>query len=181
MLTITIPAVDMFDEASQEFIQSDETILQLEHSLVSISKWESEFEKPFLSGDDKTTAETLGYIRHMTLTEGVDQTVYSRLTKKETDIVSEYINAKMTATTFKDLPGAKGRGASNEFVTAELVYYWMVSLQIPFECQYWHFNRLTTLIKVCNLKNQPPKKMSRREAMNQHRSLNAQRRAGSGM
>ena len=179
MLIINVPSIELFDEANQEFIKTPDATLTLEHSLVSISKWESKYEKPFLGDAEKTPEETLEYIRCMS-NDPIDDAVLSRITKNESDLINQYITASKTATTFKELPGQAGK-KSSEYVTSELVYYWMVALNIPFECQYWHFNRLMTLIKVTNLKNQPPKKMSRREAMNQNRSLNAQRRAASGL
>lgn len=177
MLVINVSSVDLFDEAKQEFIQTPIATLTLEHSLVSISKWESKYEKPFLGDSEKTPEETLDYIRCMSA-EPIPDDVLARITRVESDLINQYISSAQTATTFKELPGQAGK-RSSEYVTAELVYYWMVALNIPFECQYWHFNRLMTLIKVTNLKNQPPKKMSRREAMNQNRALNAQRRAAS--
>ena len=126
------------------------TIL-LEHSLVSLAKWESHWKKPFLSKDQKTRAETIDYIRCMTLTANVNREFYNTLTQENINAVNAYINDSMTATTFYD--GGKTKSPSREIITAELIYYWMVSLQIPFECQNWHLNRLLTLIRVCNIKN----------------------------
>lgn len=173
MLQIVVPAVEEWDEAKQKFIQTKERKLQLEHSLVSLSRWESKWCKPFLGREAKTYEETLDYIRFMTLTPNVDPEVYGRLTRKNIDEINNYIESPMTATTFsKDLP----KRSSGEQVTSELIYYWMISLNIPFECQKWHLNRLLTLVKVCNVKNQPPKKMSRRQTMARNASLNAARR-----
>ena len=109
----------------------------------------------------------------MTITQNVDPYVYYALSNDNMEQIQKYINARMTATTFSKEP--KG-GSSREVVTAEIIYYWMISLGIPLECQKWHFNRLYTLIKVCNIKNQPPKKRSRREIMSQHAAVNAARR-----
>lgn len=173
MLRIMVPAVEEWDEVKQEFIQTKEQTLQLEHSLVSLSKWESKYCKPFLSKQDKTYEETLDYIRFMTITPNVKQEVYAGLTRANIAEINNYITAPMTATTFaKELPGRPNR----EQVTAELIYYWMISLNIPVEFQKWHLNRLLTLIKVCNIKNQPPKKMSKRQIMSRNASLNAARR-----
>lgn len=172
MLTITIPAMELFNDITQEFIQAKAQTIQLEHSLVSISKWESKWNKPFLANNDKTIAETLDYIRCMTITQNVNPDVYKRLSRSNIDDINNYIDAPMTATTFSD----NNSGRNREIVTSELIYYWMISLNIPMECQRWHLNRLLTLIRVCNVKNTPPKKMSRREIMNRNAALNAARR-----
>ena len=179
MLTITIPAtkpVELWDEAKQEFVLikgMKEQTLQLEHSLVSLSKWESKWCKAFLTKQDKTYEETMDYIKCMTLTKNVDPDVYTHLSEENFKQIKEYIEAPMTATTFHSERNGKG---STEITTSELIYYWMISLQIPFECQKWHINRLLTLIRVCNIKNQPPKKRSRREIMSRNAALNAARR-----
>ena len=173
MLHIVIPAAEIYDQEQNLFIQVKEKSLSLEHSLVSISKWESKWQKPFLSKDqEKTKEEVIDYIRCMTLTQNVDPNDYYRLTKKEFDQIRDYIDSPMTATTFSD----KERGGSKKVITAEIIYYWMIALNIPFECQKWHLNRLLTLIKVCNIKNAPPKKMSKAEMAKRNRSLNAARR-----
>lgn len=173
MLQITIPAVELWDERKQEFVITKEQTLQLEHSLVSISKWESKWCKPFLSKQEKTFEETLDYIKCMTITQNVDPEVYNYLTNKNIEEINKYIDAPMTATYFSDEKNSK---TSREQVTAELIYYWMIALNIPFECQKWHLNRLLTLIKVCNIKNQPPKKRSKKEIMSRNAALNAARR-----
>lgn len=172
MLRITVPAIELWDEVNEKFIETKEQTLQLEHSLVSLSKWESKWCKAFLSKQEKTYEETVDYIKCMTLTQNVDPDVYNRLSNENVRQVREYIEAPMTATTFYE--DKTGRG-NRETVTAELIYYWMIALNIPFECQKWHLNRLLTLIRVCNIKNNPKKK-GRAETMNQHRSLNALRR-----
>lgn len=173
MLKIVIPGMELFDERTQEFIYTEEIALVLEHSLVSISKWESFWNKPFLGREEKTSEQVIDYIRCMTVTENVEYEVYSRLTELHLNQISDYINAPMTATTFNDL----GSKPSREIITSEIIYYWMVSYNIPFECQYWHLNRLMALIKVCNVKNNPPKKMSKQEIMERNKRLNAERRA----
>lgn len=172
MLQLIIPANELWDERRQEFIQIDSQVLELEHSLVSLSKWESKWNKAFLSKEPKTYEESIDYIRCMTLTQNVNPDVYLGLTNEQINEVNRYIEAPMTATTVNNKNGKRSR----EIVTSELIYYWMISLQIPFECQYWHLNRLMTLIQVCNVKNAPPKKMSKRSIMSRNAALNAARR-----
>ena len=173
MLTITIPASEMFNEETNEFIQCKEVTLQLEHSLVSLSKWESKWKKAFLKKDDKTIEETLDYIKCMTITQNVKDETYNRLTRQNIQDINNYIEDPMTATTFNDVNHST---PSRETTTSELIYYWMIALNIPMECQRWHLNRLLTLIRVCNIKNTPPKKMNKREIMSRNAALNAARR-----
>ena len=172
MLTITIPAREMFDDKTQRFLSTKEQTLQLEHSLVSLSKWESKWNKPFLNKDDKTTEETLDYIRCMTITQNVNPDVYMGLTPSNIEAINKYIDSPMTATTFHN----DKQSGPKQVVTSELIYYWMISHNIPMECQKWHLNRLLTLIRVCNVKNAPAKKMSKRDIASQYASLNAARR-----
>ena len=173
MLRITVPAVELWDEARQEFIQTKEQTLQLEHSLVSLSKWESRWCKPFLSKDEKTTEQVLDYVRCMTITQNVNPDVYYRLSNDNIQQINAYIDAPMTATTFReDKTGKRGR----EIITSEIIYYWMIAYNIPPEYQKWHLNRLLTLIRVCDIKNQPPKKRSKRDIMATNAALNAARR-----
>lgn len=174
MLQIEIPlAPSEWDEEKEEFVEPKTQILNLEHSLVSLSKWESKYCKPFLSKNEKTIEETVDYIKFMTLTKNVDPDVYTHLTAKNMEDIKRYIEAPMTATTFaEDRSGRSNR----EIVTAELIYYWMIALNINFECRKWHLNQLLTLIRVCNIKNTPPKKMSKREIMSRNAQLNAARR-----
>lgn len=174
MLKITIPGGELFDESTNEFVYLKPQTIALEHSLVSLSKWESKWQKAFLTKSEKSYEESIDYIRCMTLTQNVDPMVYFRLTQKNLDQINEYISSPMTATKFFD-DDKKENG--REVVTAELIYYWMVALNIPFECQKWHLNRLFTLIKVCNIKNSPPKKRSKGEIARRNRALNEARRA----
>lgn len=173
MLRLTVQmSPEGWDEAKEEFVEATTQTLQLEHSLISLSKWESKWCKPFLSNDKKTTEEVVDYIKFMTL-NSVDPEIYNRLSAENFEQIDKYINAPMTATTFSE----NSQGKTNrEVITSELIYYWMVALNIPFECQKWHLNRLLTLVRVCNIKNQPPKKKNRRETASNYAALNAARR-----
>lgn len=172
MLKIIVPGIEYYDERTNEFVYYKDQVLQLEHSLVSISKWESTWHKPFLSDKEKSPEEILDYVRCMTITQNVGPDVYLRLTEQNFLDINSYIENSMTATTFSNDKRSGGR----EIITSEIIYYWMISFNIPFECQKWHLNRLLTLIKVCNIKNNPPKKMSKTEMMNRNRALNAARK-----
>ena len=173
MLKITIPAREMFDEVKQEFINTKEQTLELEHSLVSLSKWESKWHKPFIDNRNLSTGENIDYIRCMTLTQNVDPEVYQYLSKENIKQINEYISDPMTATTFSN---ERSKGSGKEVLTSEILYYDMIALGIPFECQKWHLNRLITLIKVCSIKQNPPQKMSKGDIMRRNAELNAARR-----
>lgn len=175
MLQIYVPGVDGWDEAKEEFVPVvPGTNIVLEHSLISISKWESKWHKAFLGKDQKTPEQIIDYIKCMTITPNIKAEVYDRLTRENIDQVMAYIDDPMTATTINDKSGS--RRMSREVVTSELIYYWMVALEIPFECQKWHINRLMMLIQICSIKNQPDKKMSKRSTAQQNAMLNAARR-----
>ena len=173
MLQITVPGIELYDEKNNSFIYLKERTLQLEHSLVSLSKWEARWRKPFISKTSKTEEETKDYVRCMTITQNVEPDVYDRLTSSNYDEIEKYINDPMTATTFKE--GRGGKKASG-IITNEIIYYWMSSLGIQKEYEKWHLNRLLTLIRVCNEKNAPSKKMSKSDIMKQNAALNAARR-----
>lgn len=176
MLKITIPKSEIYNEELNEFVNIPETNLSLEHSLVSISKWESKYCKPFFSKDDKTSEELMYYVQCMTINNNVNPEVYKALNYDNLNDIKAYIEAPMTATTFNSLQN----GRSRDVITSEIIYYSMIAEGIPFECQKWHINRLLTLIKVCSLKNTPPKKMSKNSIMSQYKALNASRRAALG-
>lgn len=173
MLQIDIPlTAEGWDEEKEEFVEPLYQTLELEHSLASLAKWESKWCKSFIESKDKTEEESLDYIKLMTLTPNVDPDIFNMLTKENVEQINDYINAPMTATTFKESRGGK---RNNEFVTAETIYQWMTALQIPFDCDKWHLNRLITLLRVSSVKNQPPKKMSASEIMRRNDAINEQR------
>lgn len=178
MLTLQVEGKEFFDEKTKQFIDVPNIKVDLEHSLVSLSKWEEIWEIPFLNSSTKTDEQVKSYIQCMILDTNVPDNIVYALTSVQYNAVNEYISAKHTATTFANQTPSRNSG---EFVTSELIYYWLVALQIPFQpVESWHLNRLLTLIKVTNLKNTPPKKMSRSDIRSRQRSLNAARRARSG-
>ena len=174
MLTIEVPiSPEGWDEKKQEFVDPKTQVLQLEHSLVSLSKWESKWKKSFISSTNISNEEMLDYVKCMTLTKNVSDDVYDHLTPENVKQVREYIEDPMTATTFsKEAGGSRNK----DIITSELIYYWMLTANIPFACEKWHLNRLITLIRVYSVKNDPPKKRSMRETMSRNAALNASRR-----
>ena len=177
MIEITVSAVRLFNDQTWEFVTIPETVLKLEHSLVSISKWESKWHRAFLSKGDRTFEENIDYIRCMTLNKNVDPNVYYGLTQKNIDDINAYIDDPMTATKF--MVNDENKKPSREKTTSELIYYWMIALNIPFECQKWHLNRLLTLIEVCSRKNAPPKKRGQKDIAARNK-LNRERKARLG-
>ena len=173
MLTIVIPKGEQYDAINNRFYYTKEQKIVLEHSLVSISKWESKLHVPYLSREEKTYEQTLDYIKCRTLTQNVDDSVYKSLSRENINDIAKYIENPMTATWFRD----NNQPGSREILTSEVIYYYMIVLQIPFECQKWHLNRLFTLIRVCNEKNKPSKKMTQQELLAKQAQLNAARRA----
>jgi hypothetical protein len=177
MLRIIIPGIEYFNEETEEFSSVDNVELELEHSLISLSKWESKYQKPFLSNFEKTSDEILFYIECMILTQKFPENLFDRFNNIQFSEINRYIESKESATTFGDMPERRGR---DEVITSELIYYWMVAFNIPFECERWHLNRLFSLIRICNIKNSKPRKMSSSEIAARNREINAKRRAQYG-
>lgn len=180
MLSITIPDQELFDEEKEEFIVIKGKQLQLEHSLISLQKWEEKHHKPFLGKSDKTMEEILDYLRCMTLTPNVDPDLYKYIPEEQFKEIWNYIEDTRSATWFNENNEAKSPNGKREIVTAEIIYYWMVELGIPTEYRKWHLNQLLTLIRVTNIKRTPPKKMGKKGVLSQNAHLNAQRRARMG-
>jgi len=177
MLKITVGSTEMFDEEKQAFTSQGGVELTLEHSLASVSKWEQIFEKPFLSNESKDEQEILAYVKCMVVGDIPPGDFLQDLDADNFEAINEYMNRKMTATWFSE---KGGRGRSSEVITSELIYYWMTALGIPFECEHWHLNRLMTLIRIANAKQQKPKPMSKAEIARHNRELNEQRKARLG-
>lgn len=178
MLRIVVKGCEMFDEETFEVTQAKDTVLCLEHSLISLARWESKWHKPFLENmENRTYEEDIDYVRCMTITQNVDPTVYSRLSRENMKDIVEYMNDPMTASWFSDTKAPKGK---QKAVTAEIIYYWMISLEIPVEFEKWHLNRLLALIKVCNIENAPKKRMRKGDIYKQNRALNEARRKSLG-
>lgn len=172
MIQLVIPEREFWDEGKSEFITIKGQVIQVEHSLVSVSKWESKWKKSFFAKKERTNEEIIDYVRCMTITQNVRPELYTILTNENLNIVSDYIAESMTATYFSD-DNAKGQ---KDIITSEVIYYWMIAYNIPSEYQKWHLSRLMALIKVCNKMNEKPKKMSKTELMNKNRELNNKRK-----
>lgn len=178
MLVLNLPADEQFDSATNTFVYEKEVRnLQFEHSLLSLSKWEMHYHKPFLSRQEKTTEEIIYYFKCMCINDrGYGDEIFERIARSPKLIkqIQEYIDNPMSATTFRE---DENRRVNNEIITNEILYYDMIALQIPIEFERWHLNRLMTLIRVCSIKNQPPKKLSRNEIYARNNALNAERLA----
>lgn len=172
MLLLEVSDKELYDEEKEMFFEIKGCTLKLEHSLISMSLWESEWNVPFLTEKNLKGKKLVDYIKFMSIDKNVKDAIFETLSAAELLKISEYIDAPMTATTFREYGGRINR----EIITSELIYYWMIEYGIPFECQKWHLNRLLTLIKVCNIKNSPQKKMKKNEILEMNRSLNEQRR-----
>ena len=175
MLEIRIDGKEFWNQEKEEFVNTKGITLRLEHSLISISKWEAKYKRPFLSDGPKTLQETYDYIAFMSLDRNVSMTELEGITEEDYKKILDYIHDPMTAT--KISKNAKNKQSSNHVLTSEEIYYDMTALNIPFECEKWHLNRLLTLIKIASIKNEPPKKMSKGEICRQNAELNKARRA----
>lgn len=179
MLEITIPRIqeELFNEKTEEFIYIDikETKLQMEHSLLSVKKWEQKWKKPFLE-KEKTEEELLDYLRCMTLTKNVDPKTYLYMPKEIIKQIVDYIEDPMTATWFRDNSLIGAQMNRREKVTAELIYYWMITLSVPIEFEKWHLNQLLTLIKVIDIKSRQGTKEDKIEAAKARIALNEARK-----
>lgn len=171
---VEIPEREFFDEENNRFIKVPQTTLLMEHSLVSISKWESKWHIPYLSNKPKTREQTIDYLRCMTITQNVDPFLFYCIPDKELLKIKDYIENPMTATTFSD---EEGKGHTKKVLTSEVLYYYMTMYNIPVEFEKWHINRLLTLIKVCSEENKPKKKIGSKKLASKYASLNAARRA----
>ncbi len=173
MITVKVPEIELYDSSSGTFINYPSVVLRMEHSLLSISKWESKWKKPFINKVDKTDAETYDYIKCMVIGDEIDDLIIRNIPASEIARITNYISDPMTATTINNTDKSK---PNREIITSELIYYWMIALNIPFECQHWNLNRLMTLISICNIKNSPPKKQSKKDLMSRNAALNAARK-----
>lgn len=176
MIQITVPECEIYDSKQNLFQTLKEQTISLEHSLLSISKWESKFKKPFLSREKRTSEEAIYYLKCMCITPNVSDIVFRCIPTSEIEKISEYIEDQKTATSFSNSTSSRNQGV----LTSEVIYYLMISYGIPFECQKWHLSRLITLIRVCQEKNGQSKKMSKQEILARNRELNAKRRAAIG-
>ena len=174
MLTLFIPKQEYYNEVEERFFEADEFFLHLEHSLISLSKWESKHQKPFLSSTEKSSDEIFSYIEFMILDESYPADLFSRLSGENIKKINDYIESKESATIINNRNQPRGR---SETITSELIYYWMVAFQVPFECERWHLNRLFALLQICGIKNSKPQKMSKSEMAARNRELNAKRRS----
>ena len=175
MLEIRIDGKEFWNQEKEEFVNTKGITLRLEHSLISVSKWEAKYKRPFLSDGPKTLQETYDYISFMSLDRNVNMTELEGITEEDYKKILDYIHDPMTAT--KITQNAKNKPSSNHVLTSEEIYYDMTALNIPFECEKWHLNRLLTLIQIASIKNEPPKKMSKSEIYRQNSELNKARRA----
>lgn len=178
--TIIIPGDQLWDPVNNRFLKKSDVRIVVEHSLLSVSKWEQKWKVNFIGNKDLTTEQFLDYIRCMCITPNIDPEIFQKLPMSTIEEITNYIADPMTATTITEPPG-KQQKSKYKILTNEVIYYWMTALQIPFDpCERWHLNRLLVLIKIASIEQQPDKKMSKADAMRQQRSLNAARRARFG-
>ncbi len=175
MLEIRVPASEVYQAWNNTFINVQSCVLTLEHSLISVAKWEAKWHIPYLNARKKTTAQDLDYIRCMVIGPVKDDAIFAALSSENIADIRKYIDDTMTATTFSESLNTKKH--SKEVVTAEILYHRMFTNNIPMECQKWHLNRLLTLIRVCDTKNSPPSKMNKKQTASHYAEQNALRRA----
>lgn len=174
MLTITVPETELWDEKNSCFVVLPSATIRLEHSLVSIAKWEAKWKDPFLSSKEKTMEQLIDYYKFMTITQNVPDDVYQRFTRENHIAVQEYMKDSHTATWFSEDKSKYGR-SGGKIITNERIYAWMAELGIPFSCEKWNINRLLVLIRVCNIDNQPPKKMNQHDQLARNYHINQAR------
>lgn len=178
MFKITIPGGELFDEETEMFVTLQPTTLNLEHSLIAISKWEAKYHIPFLDEVEKTKEQIEYYIQCMTIDKNINPNVYKFIPSYLIDEILEYIRDPMTATWFGDDSKSNKKKVKNEIITSELIYYWMIALNIPAEYEKWHINRLLTLVRICNIKNSSDsKKISKKDMLKDYDALNEARKA----
>lgn len=182
MITIKIPDREYYNEDTNEFISVKGPVLTMEHSLLSIRKWESKWHQPFMGKKEPTFEQMLDYFRCMTITpKDVGIEVFHGLSAENVAELKAYIGDSMTATTFHTYPGKKkGKASGPSIITAEVVYGWMFQNGIPLECEKWHFNQLMTLIRVCAQQGGVNPKMSKKDILAQNKALNEARKAKLG-
>lgn len=177
MYTLEVPNKTLWNDRTQEFVDVVGKTIKLEHSLVSLARWESKWHTYYLNNEKLTAEQKLDYIRCMTITQDVDPNLYYAITPEQQKDIHDYINDPMTGTVFSNKSTSS---VNSRFITNEVIYSWMFANNIPIECQKWHLNRLLTLIRVCNEEKQPPKKKTQREIMEEQRARNKARRAALG-
>lgn len=178
MLKIDVPGEEFYDEENERFIELKPTTLLLENSLIAISKWESKYHVPFLENDEKTKEQWAYYVQCMTINSNVDPLIYKFIQDDQMEEIMDYIKDPMTATWFSDDSKSNKKKVKKEIVTSELIYYWMIALNIPSEYEKWHIQRLITLVRICNIKNSSDsKKLSKRETLQDYDALNEARKA----
>lgn len=177
MIQLEIEGSEFFNETKQEFYYTNPCVVMLEHSLLSVAKWESKWKKPFLSSrkdDVLTNAALYDYFRCMEVEPCIESMWPVSLSPSQYQKLLKYIDEEQTATKFYSYK--KDKTLSRQTITSELIYYWMASLNIPFECERWHLSRLLTLIHIASVKGQTGKKMTQKETMQMYAELNEKRK-----
>lgn len=184
MLTITIPDREYYDPVKEEFGKIKGATLRMEHSLISISKWEAKWKKPFLVKDPpKTEEESFDYFMCMCVDRSIDpDAIRYGLTPNLINQINAYMGDPYTATTFSS-DGPEGK-PDRSIITSEIIYWSMIQHNIPIEFEKWNLNRLLTLIKVCNIKQAEAdpkygkgKKLSKSALYAKHNRINEMNKA----